>query len=450
MKQAVFIFIGGLLLLTAACRKSNFIGEELLPDEDFLNSERVDTFKIVTYTDLNDSVVTSQNIFYALGSLTSETYGKSMAGIYTQVKLPTNNLYFGESPVVDSVVVTLDYAGYYGDTTATHSVNVYRMYERMQPGRLYYSDKKFHVLPVAIGHKTNFRANLKDSVMLADSSVFEPHLRIKLFDGFGQNIVGLDSTYLENDTSFQDFLQGIYIEPDTLLAGHSKGTMYFDMSSSLSGLRIYYHNTEADSLSITFPFTGIKTNYFTHTYPAASPIANALAAPDTTNGDAFTYVQGFDGVRTIVKFPTIKNLEDVSINKAELILTATTTDGRMYAPPPKIQLLQLDSTGHNFYYLALYSIETYSSIVDDNFGLSDIGGTIVKDETQPGRVVYQYKYIITQHIQEILEGSVDNYGFALVCQPGNRIPNAVTLGGAGSDRINYKPYLSITYTTINK
>lgn len=449
MKQAVLFLFGGLLILTTSCRKSNFIGEELLPEEDFLNSERVDTFRIVTYTDLSDSLVTSQNIFYALGSINSDTYGHASAGIYTQVKLPTNNLYFGESPVLDSVVITLDYSGYYGDTNALHTVNVYRLYDKMQSGRLYFSDTRFRSLPVPIGRKANFKADLRDSIMLADSSVYDPHLRITLFNGIGQSIIGLDSTVLENDTTFSNFLQGIYITPDTT-AGFSNGVMYFDMNSALSGFRVYYHNSEADSLSTVFPFTGVKTNYFTHSYPTTSPVFSALTAPDTTYGDLVSYVQGFGGLRTIVKLPTIKNLQDVSINKAELTLTATVSDGRSFAPPPKIQLFQLDSLQHNFYYFALYSIETYSTIMDDNYGTKDVGGTVVRGVSETGRIIYQYKYIITQQLQEIIEGSIENNGFALVCQPGNRIPNAVTLGGSGAFRSTFKPYLSITYTTVNK
>ena len=337
-----------------------------------------------------------------------------------------------------------------GDTEARHTVSVYRMIERMESGKLYYSDARFHVLPIAIGKKKEFVPNLSDSVVLADGSIYEPHLRIKLFDSFGQNLLDLDTTILENDTSFLQFLQGIYIETDTITDGFSNGIMYFDMTSTLSGLRIYYHNSEADSLSVVLPFTGVKSNRFTHSYSAATPVQSALLFPDSINGEQNTYVQGFGGLRTIVKFPTLKNLQDVSINKAELILSVTADDGRNFAPPPKIQLVQLDSTGHNFYYIALYSIEVYSSIVDDNFGTNNIGGNVTRVESLTGRSVLQYKYIITEHVQEILQGSIENYGFALICQPGNRIPNAVTLGGVQSERDFFKPSLSITYTTINK
>ena len=450
MKNTALIIVGGLLILTASCRKTNFIGEELLPGEDFVNSERVDTFKIITYTELDDSIVTSQNPFYALGSLNSETYGKSTANIYSQILLPTNNLFFGESPAVDSIVLTLDYAGYYGDSTLTHNISVFRMIDRLQSGKLYYSDEKFHILPIPIGKKTGFKANLKDSVTLGNGDEFEPHLRIKLFDSFGENIVGLDSNVLENDTTFLNYLSGICIQADTLTDGYSNGIMYFDLLSTLSGMRIYYHNSEADSLEVSFPFAGVKMNSFTHNYPATTPVYAALMSPDTIDGDQTTYVQGFAGLRTILKLPTITNLEDVSINKAELIISATSNDGRIFAPPPRIQLLQIDSNGHNFYYVAYYSLETYSSIIDDNFGLTDIGGIVTKDVDEAGRTVYVYKYLITRHVQEMLQGSVENNGFSLVCRPGNRIPNAVTLGGVQSDRMTYKPYLTITYTTINK
>ncbi|HMU69057.1 MAG TPA: DUF4270 family protein, partial [Chitinophagales bacterium] len=257
MNRALTLLMCGCIVILTSCDKDNFIGKDLLPDEDFLNSEQIDTFKIITYTDFDDSVVTSQNVFYALGSLDNQRYGKATASIYSQVLLPANNLFFGDAPEVDSVVLTLDYSGYYGDTTLYHSLNVYRMSEPMQSGRNYHSDDKFRHIPVPIGRKSNFKVNMLDSVMLADSSLWEPHLRIPMYNTFGTNIINLDSTILASDTSFLEYLQGIYITPDTS-AGYSNAIMYFDMASDISGLRIYYHNSEADSLSVMLPLTGTK------------------------------------------------------------------------------------------------------------------------------------------------------------------------------------------------
>lgn len=154
MKNKVLFLLVGLVLLGASCRKSNFIGEDLIPDGDHLQSEHTDTFSVITYTALGDSVVTSQNVYYALGSLESDKFGKSTAGIYAQLRLPTNNIFFGNGSAVDSVVLTLDYAGYYGDTTQFHKVNVYRLVQPLQSGRLYYSDTKLNVINYPWAQKT--------------------------------------------------------------------------------------------------------------------------------------------------------------------------------------------------------------------------------------------------------------------------------------------------------
>ena len=438
----------GMITLSESCRKPNFIGDELLPEEDLLNSSRIDTFQIITYTDYEDSVVTSQNTFYALGSLNSDVYGKSTAGIYTQIKLPTNNLNFGEGAEIDSIVLTMDYSAFYGDAEAQQSISVYRMTEHMQPGRLYYSDTRFHVLPVALGKKT-FVPNLTDSVVLNNGVAQEPHLRIKLYDSFGSNIINLDTLVLENDTTFLSFLPGFYIEPDTS-AGYSNSMMYFDMLSSLSGVSVYYHNTEADSLNVRFPFSGIKTNRFTHNYPSEAAVTPYLNSPNTTIGDPVTYVQGLGGLRTIVKIPTIENLQDVSINKAELTVYVAGGSSSQFPSPPKLLLTQLDSSGHNFYYLQLYSYEIYSSIVDDVLGTNEIGGEPTTITDRYGTPALVCKYNITRHVQEIIEGSITNYGFSLTCFPGNRIANSLTLAGSDCLRFTNRPYLTITYTTINK
>ena len=450
MNRVLFLLMCGWMVILASCDKDNFIGKDLLPEEDLLNSARIDTFPIVTYTDRDDSVVTSQNRFYALGSLSNDRYGNSTASIYAQLRLPAANLFFGESPAVDSVVLTLDYSSYHGDTTQLHTVNVLRVSEPMLTSRNYHNDERFRTLPVPIGRRSNFKANVLDSVTLADGSKWEPHLRIRMFDSFGSNLINLDSNFLSSDTAFIEYLQGICIQPDTT-AGFSNGIMSFDMASAISGVRIYYHNTEADSLSILFPFTGVKTNYFTHQYNLGTDAYTALTEPDTTNGDAFSYVQGFGGLRTIIKLPSLTDLQDVSINKAELVFTMTNDGARYFPAPPKVGLVALDSLEHNFYYVNLYSFELYSSIVDDNFGQTDIGGIAIKTISDvTGRTVYEYRYNITRQIQDIIEGDLDNNGFALICYPGNRVPNAVTLGGPQCVRQEFRPRFSITYTTINK
>ena len=101
-----------------------------------------------------------------------------------QVNLPTNNLFLGNNPVLDSLVLVLDYAGLYGDSMAQHSFNVYKVIEPLYASKLYYSDSKVLTLPAAIGRKANFVPNLKDSVTVLGNTM-PPQLRIRLTDQLG-------------------------------------------------------------------------------------------------------------------------------------------------------------------------------------------------------------------------------------------------------------------------
>ncbi len=290
----LFLIAGALILFNQSCRKPTDIGDELLPIEDLLNSEKIDTFQVITYTLPDDSVVTSQNKFYALGSLNSSVYGKTTAGFFVQVLLPTNNLTFGDGAVTDSVILILDYADFYGDISQRQSVSVYRMLEPLESNRLYYSDTRFSILPISLGYKKQFVPAVYDSVEI-NGVQNEPHLRIRLSEFFGNEIMS-DTLVLENDTTFLNYLNGLYVEPDTS-GGHSNGIMLFDLNSTISGLTIYYHNNTADSLSIRFPFTGIKTNYFTHNYEGSAIQDEELNMPDTSGANE-TFVQGFGGLKS--------------------------------------------------------------------------------------------------------------------------------------------------------
>lgn len=453
-KAPLLLFAGGFLLLTGACRKPTFIGDDLIPGEDYLSSQRIDTFTIKTYTLPDDSAVTSVNLFYSLGSMADQndgeghSFGKTTASMYSQILLPTNDLNFGTNPHADSLVLTLDYAALYGDSTARHSLTVYKMLDQIQSQLLYHSDARFHINPVPVGKKVNFVPDIRDSVFLYGFKTV-PQLRIRMSDAFADQIITADTTELQNDTTFMDFLNGLYIEEDTFTAGYSNSIMLFDMTSSWSALTLYYHNDEGDSLFVALPF-GTCVNRFTHQYPPGSSPAAYLSNPDTS-GDDITFVQGFAGLRTFVEIPYLQNLEDISINKAQLTFTLPeNTIDSTFPPPAKMLIVQSDSLMHNYYYLALYSQDFYYSIVDQQLGFTDIGGTLESQTDRFGQQVYVYQYDLTRHFQQIIDGKIPNRGFFLICYPGNRIPNAVTLCGSNYMDETRRPYLTITYTTVNK
>lgn len=431
-----------------SCRKSTLIGDELIPDSDFLHSQRTDTFRIITTTTFDDSAVTSLNLFYSLGSLESDTFGKVSANIYTQVLLPSSNLYFGVNPVVDSVVLLLDYAGLYGSLTAQHSLNVYKLLEDIDASRLYYSNSKLHDLPVLIGSKHDFVPNTTDSIEVLGTK-YPAHLRIKLSDWFAQELINSsDTTRFIDNTRFTDFLKGFLIETDTTGTGNS--VMHFDLASFVSGMAMYYKNDASDSLVTVFPFSGTKYNYYTHNYAGIDPvISNYLTDPDTVNGDAETFVSGFAGLKTYVQIPTLTNLQNVGINKAELIFTVEGTPDTTFSAPPALLLVKTDSTLKNKFAAVSYASEIYYSIVDQGTTGFDYGGKLDTIVNRFGQTVYVYKYDLSLYFQDIILGREENNGMMLICYAGNRLPNGVRLCGSDFPDTTKRPYLSITYTLVN-
>jgi hypothetical protein len=97
-----------------------------------------------------------------------------------------------------------------------------------------------------------------------------------------------------------------------------------------------------------------------------------------------------------------------------------------------------------------YSIELYHSLPDQSFNDPlNYGGRLDTLINIYGQSVLAYKYDISLYIQDIVLGKLKNDGLMLVCYPGNRIPNGVTLCGSNHPDITKRPYLSITYTLVD-
>ncbi len=450
MKRSLLMpaFAGLMLLAFFSCRKSTFIGDELIPDGDFLNSERSDTFTIITQVLQDDSAVTNRNLFYSLGSINEgeqfDQFGKTFAHIYTQVNLPTNNLFLGDGAIADSAVLILDYAGLYGDSTAKHSVSVYKLIDDLNINQNYYSDTRLHYLPIAIGRKDDFIPNLKDSIQ-GYSFKYAPSLRIRLSDWFADELINQNDTIkFINDTTFTNFLKGLYIETDT--AELSQSIMLFNMSSFISGITLYYKNATADSLSVSFPFNGPIINSYTHNFEGSQ--ASASLTNPVEEEDSIIYLQGFTGLKTYIQIPYLENLEGVSINKAELTFTVINEpESGLFALPPRLLFIESDTLLKNKYTFIDYGLEYYWSVVDQFISSYDYGGALDTLTEISGQQQSTYKFNLTRHFQEIIDGDIENNGFQLIVFPGYRIPNSVILGGSGSI---YEPKLSITYTHINQ
>lgn len=437
----------GPLLLVAlfafGCTKPTHIGGDILPDNDKLNQFFTDTISVVSVTEPDDSLPTYSQSSYLAGTLDDPVFGKSFAGFYAQIRMPSSNVDLGEDLTLDSIVLTLKYNSLYGDPTEKHSMNVFRVTEDIYFAEPYRSDHTFRYNPVPLGSKMNFtpKASPVDSVEIY-GKMTAPHLRIRLDDSFGEDLLSQSGTAtLSTQKVFNDYLKGIFVAPDTGF-GYSNAIMFFNLLDALSGITLYYKNAENDSLSSTFPINiySAVANHFKHQYTnpdIVDEISGQVAF------DSINYLQGMAGLRVKVKFPWLKNLGLISINHAELIITqaAHHSPDSVYLPPQiVIPRIVADS-----------SLPAFQALLDEAWaqilGSYDFGGTM-ETETINGKKYKRYRINILRHLQLIIQDKTDDLEMVLKVIPSASSANRIAVGGGNHPNPDLKMKLQLTYTKL--
>ncbi len=424
--SAIFFLIG-----FVSCKKDG----ELDPDFDDggLAINFVDTFSITTQVVQEDSLRSDLSIYNLLGLYNDPIFGPMSSSIYTQVLLTGVNLDFGTTPVLDSVVLTLDYEALYGDTASPMTVNVYELNAVLDKSNDYYSNQYTPYKPTAIGNLT-FTPNLKDSVNVAfDGENKAPHLRITLNNSFGQTILdGNDTTELNNNTNFTKFIKGLYITTadsvsNTSLSANQGSVVSLNMNSALSTVTIYYNDTS--KYDFTINTDAVKYSRFAHNYSGTDVEAHLTNSPskDTT----ITYVSTMAGVKTKLEIPNIKNIADngaVVINKAELVVTVENgTEGSFDTPLESISLVGIDENGDNFF------------LPDFFEGITHFGGSYDDDDKT-------YRFNIARHINDLVYGNGVDYGLYIVANGGSITTRRSVLTSEKNTTVKIK--LNITYSKI--
>src|ERR1044072_2339039 len=97
MKLARLNLVVLMLLATSifSCKKTTFIGIDILPNTDDVGAQFTDTFTLITNTIREDSVLTSSTLNNISGFIYDPLFGKSYAALFTQFLLSTNDVDFG-------------------------------------------------------------------------------------------------------------------------------------------------------------------------------------------------------------------------------------------------------------------------------------------------------------------------------------------------------------------
>jgi hypothetical protein len=431
-----------ILLIISSCKKDPYeIGINLLPSVDTLGIKSSDTASIIAYSELQDSIRSDRTTTFLLGSLMDPVFGSSTANFYTQLDLSTTSYNFGQSPVLDSVVLMLQYDGYYGDSTALQSVKVYELSGAISPDSAYHTNNSIATYPTLLASKT-FRPAIHDSVTVLGEKL-APHLRInlnKLTRYFGNKLLNAPASSMADNTAFSEYMQGLCIKSERAVTGG--GFVIFNPLATLTKLVLYYHNQDVgDSLHYDYLISSStgRFNQVDHNgYLDANPeFRMQVINHDTTLGKNQLYLQGLGGVRVKLRFPHIRDFikqGPVALNNVLLVIKNVSSDTSL-APPPTIELMKIDSVGYT------------SFLIDETISAAYYGGTYNK-------AARTYSFRITRYIQSILQGTQTNLDLYLtVNNPLKSLldPNRIVVSGTNpllplikGDRLQ----LQVTYTKI--
>ena len=231
---ALLLFIA---ILVFACKKdTNSLGLNL--QNEYLGNAFMDTTSIVAYSFKEDRLITSRlaNSIVIAGDLVDPVFGRTQSSFYLQYALGAASAIFGGSPVLDSVVLILQYSGYYGDTTDILHLEVYELSEALRD-TTYYSDDSHSVYSQNLTYDPNFHFCPKPTTKMMDSVLKQAHLRVRLSDEFGQNLLN-NPSILESNSNLTNFLKGLNIR--AFVSSGTGSLLYFNLGGTISSLKLYY------------------------------------------------------------------------------------------------------------------------------------------------------------------------------------------------------------------
>ena len=374
-------------LIAASCTDPNTIGLEVQPTSDNIIISETSSFNWqTTQTDSEDSLRTDEALNLILGGIDDSQFGLNNAGFYTQILLTENNTDLGTNPIVDSVVMSYTYSGYYGDLENFTSLDVLILQEDIYKDSVYYSNSYQVPSPGGMSYVESFS--------VSEDASESPLLTIRLSDSFGQEILDLQNEGLKDNETFLENFKGI-----SVIASAQNTILYLNPTGSNSVLKIYYHNEQSgsDTISLDFELGGdaARINLFNH-----KPLVNLNQEEDKV------YIQSMAGYKVKIGVNNTDSIKSIlqgkSINKVTMTFDVEEGSQSEYAAHEKLFLVRVNEQGDNIF-LTDYTVE----------GETHFGGRLDNDK---------YEFNITRYFYQLLNN--DTYTNDLYLLPAGAAVNA--------------------------
>ncbi|MDA9554828.1 DUF4270 domain-containing protein [Pelobium sp.] len=443
------------LFILGGCKNPSGVGLDV--DSDIaINSKVIDTSTVTAKLLKIDSVITNGTNRSALGYFKDPTFGTTTSNIAVALTLPTSNYTFGKNPVLDSAVLVLPFAGFYGDSLNTnYTAEVRQLNEVLYSDsqKPFYNTKKWQFNSTVIGSK-NFSARYKDSITIQDIVVAKKdtvkrvpaQLRIPLDPTFiTNNILKTDSLNLLSNKVFNNYFKGLYISLNKNTTTNNGGIFLFDtFTANAAKLDLFYKKTSTtgtiDTVSTSLAIAGSSGDAVSEISwdVNGTPVQNELQSTSKTSNNL--YLQGLTGTQVRIDFPYLSKLKalgpNININRAELIVKVVNGTETPYNPVARLRAYRWDIA------------ERPQLIPDDN---QRDPRSIIQNSGLYDTKTKSYIFNMTGYIQDLLNGRTKNYGTFISSTDFLNGASVLTEAGrsvVGGGNPNFKIQLKIYYTDL--
>jgi len=341
-----FFFLALIFFIFHSCDESSQLGLEVQPSSDkieiFLNnfSQNDSLPAFVISTESVDSLRSDETSSLLLGHIyTDPVFGENIGAFVTQIALSESNIDLGNNPVVDSVVMSYSYSGYYGDLSSITEIAVNYSDLDIYKDSVYYSNYQFS------GSPSGSEDLLLDFTISPDTST-SPILKMTLDNSIGQQILDIGNSGLLDNETFQENFGLLWFNE---YSPTPNSIIYLNPSGSNSNFTVYYHNSSSDTLSLSFVLDGdaARINLFND-----KPLSNLVMDP------SYSYLQSMAGYKSKISLENLNSIKEDLDGKAinKVTLSFNVNDDSSYPPHENLSLVRVDSAGNNVF-LADLSIE---------------------------------------------------------------------------------------------
>jgi len=355
------LLVATVVLLYSCDKDFNAIGEGLIGDNNF-GLEHTE-YEVLAYNQEVTPVQSNGLPLNGLGIYDNAVFGTTTANFVSQLALETNAPTIGESPVIESVVLTVPYFSHatgtdpkggnvyvldsiYGDkANGKIKLSVYESGVQMrssyfdagsQFAQLYYTDQDADFFTNKVEYKTNKRLNDDPDVrqndafffsaaQRKDSTVVDANAAVKTYsytyiapemhlnlnkEFFQDKILNAPASKLSSPTVFQEYFRGLYfkVEKSDSSPTTSLALLNFFKTGSNAKITIKYKaktaiTTDPDDTmeekSLVINLSGAAASLYNDNKNPA--YTAAIASANKTTGDERLYLRGGQGSLAVIE-----------------------------------------------------------------------------------------------------------------------------------------------------